>query len=70
MLNFFQTIISYLETLWSFLSNMLSGLVNLFVVLLKALTLPQVLPGYLTPVLGSAVVIVSAIAVLKLVVGR
>lgn len=70
MLDFFHSIVTYFELLWQFVTNLLSSLLNLIIVVAEAITLPQVLAGYVFPVLGSAILAVSAIAVLKLILGR
>ena len=70
MLNFFQSVISYLEIVFNFVNNIIGALSQALVVIFESLTLPQVLAGYCFPILGSSVMIVAAIAILKLIIGR
>lgn len=70
MLNFFQSVISYLEIVFNFVKNIIGSLFQVLLVVVEALTLPQVLAGYCFPILGASVIIVASIAILKLIVGR
>ena len=70
MLNFFQSIVTYLEIVFNFVKNIIGSISQVLVVIVESLTLPQVLAGYCFPILGSSVIIVSAIAILKLITGR
>lgn len=70
MLNFFQSIVEYIEVLFTFITNTISSAVQALFVIVEALTLPQILSGYCFPILGSSVIIVSAIAVIKVILGR
>ncbi len=70
MLNFFQSVISYLEIVFNFVKNTIGAISQVLVVIVESLTLPQVLAGYCFPILGASVMIVSSIAILKLITGR
>lgn len=70
MLNFFQSIISYLEIVFNFVKNTIGALSKVLVVIVESLTLPQILAGYCFPILGASVMIVASIAILKLIIGR
>lgn len=70
MTNFFQAVLSYLEIVFNFVKNIIGALSRVFVILFESLSLPQVLAGYCFPILGSSVIIVSSIAILKLIIGR
>lgn len=69
MLNFFGSIVDFFQSIWSFLTNLVSSL-------LTALTLLQQLPlfttsllGLVPGVLGSCIAVVVAIGIVKLIVG-
>ena len=70
MQNFFDAIVYYFEIVFKFFMNTIGAINHAFVIIFESLTLPQVLAGYCFPILGSSVIIVSAIAILKLVIGR
>ncbi len=70
MLNFFQSIVEYIQVLFTFITNTIASAVQGLFVVVEALTLPQILAGYCFPILGSSVMIVSAIAIIKLILGR
>ena len=70
MQNFFDAIVYYFEIVFNFVKNIIGSLNHVFVILFESLSLPQVLAGYCFPILGSSVIIVSSIAILKLITGR
>lgn len=70
MTNFFQAVLNYVEIVFNFVKNIVGSLNHVFVILFESLSLPQVLAGYCFPILGSSVIIVSSIAILKLITGR
>lgn len=70
MQNFFDAIVYYFEIVLKFALNIIGSINHAFVIIFESLTLPQVLAGYCFPILGSSVMIVSAIAILKLIIGR
>lgn len=69
MFNFFDTIVTYFQMLWEYISNMLSALLNTIKVLLTAVILPQTIIGYLPGIIGSSLIIVSGVAIAKLILG-
>lgn len=70
MLNFFDTIIEYIEIAWSFLMNIINGLISLFTALAGAIFIPQALTAYVFGPLSAAVAAVMAFGVIKIIVGR
>lgn len=54
---------------WEYFTNMLSALINTIKVLLSAVILPQTILGYLPGIIGSSLIIVSGVAVAKLILG-
>ena len=69
MLNFFDTVVTYIQMVWEYFTNMLSALINTIKVLLTAVILPQSILGYLPGIIGSSLIIVSGVAVAKLILG-
>lgn len=70
MLNFFQMIGEYLSIVWEWFTNLLSSFLTLIVALTEAVTLPNMLGGFLFAPLGACVVSVVALAAIKTIVGR
>lgn len=70
MLNFFQSIIEYLQLLFNYAWNMISSISTFFSSLLASLVLPQILTGYVFAPLGAAITMVVATATIKLIIGR
>lgn len=54
---------------WNFLSNMISGLITAISVLLSAVTLPPTLLGFVPGIIGTSILVVGSIGVIKLIVG-
>lgn len=70
MLNFFETIIGYVELIWNFFLNLLQSLLTLLVALLQALTLPNKLVMFAPSFMAASILAVGAIAAIKLIIGR
>lgn len=70
MLDFFESIISYIDLIWNFFINAIRSLISLFTVLLGAVTLPQMLVNTVPSFLAVSVSAVASIALIKLIVGR
>lgn len=69
MKEFFNAVIDFFDMIWNFLSNLVSGLVTAFSVLSSALTLPPVLVGFVPGIIGTSILVVGSIGVIKLIVG-
>ncbi len=54
---------------WNFVSNMISGLITAISVLLSAVTLPPFLVGFVPGIIGTSILVVGSIGVIKLIVG-
>ena len=70
MFNFFQTIINYIETIWGFVVNFISSLFTLIQTLLTVTKLPPLLIGYVPSFIAASVMVITSLAVLKVVLGR
>ena len=70
MLDFFGTIIGYLEMVWSYFLNLINSMISFLTLILSATALPLSIAYYVPSFIASSVVAVSSIAVLKLIIGR
>ena len=70
MLNFFSWLGDIITMAWQYFINFITSLTSFTQVLLGAVALPQSLPGLTFGLLGSSVIIVAAISVVKILVGR
>lgn len=70
MLDFFGTIIGYLEMVWSYFLNIINSMISFLSLILAATALPLSISYYVPSFIASSVVAVSSIAVLKLIIGR
>lgn len=69
-MNFFDTIVSYLESIWQFFLNMLQSLSTLVMALSAATELPFTLTAIAPSFLAASVSAVSGIAIVKILLGR
>ena len=70
MANFFNQILGAIETALTFLFNFINSLVMAIDSITFAVALPPVLAGFLPGIVGSAIIIVVSLAVVKFLVGR
>lgn len=70
MLDFFSSLMEYIELLWSLVLGFVDGLMTLWVLLNTSSALPAMLSYLMPSVLTSCVLAVIAISLVKLVVGR
>ena len=69
MLNFFDAIVSFFNAIWQFLSNLVSSTLLAIQVISLSLAIPVWLVGFVPAVIGSCIVVVAAIGVIKLILG-
>lgn len=69
MFNFFDTLVTYIQLVWAYFTNFLSTLINTFQVLITSIVLPQTLLGYVPGIIGGSILIVSGVAIAKLILG-
>lgn len=70
MFGWVDSIIKWFETIWNFISNLISSFITLFSMISAAVALPPVLVGLVPAVIGSTILAVVSLAVVKLIVGR
>ncbi len=70
MLDFFGTIIGYIETIWDFFLNLINSLLTLISALASAILLPPVVALAAPSFLAASVTAVAGIAICKLIIGR
>lgn len=70
MFEFFDQVLSFLTSVYTFFVNMIENLILLFEMVGLAISLPPQLVGYMPPFIGTAVLLAVAIWVVKLIVGR
>lgn len=70
VLDFFDTIINYIEIIWNFFVNLISSIISLVTALLSAMIIPQTVHAWVFGPLGASVLAVMGIAGLKLIIGR
>ena len=69
MFNFFDALWSFINTIFNFIVNFISGLITMIGILANVVTLPVTVSGYFTPLLSGCIIAVTSIAVIKLLLG-
>lgn len=69
MFNFFDTIVDFFDTIWQFITNFITGLINAIVIVTQATSIPLQLLVYVPSFIFTSITIVLAIGVVKLIVG-
>lgn len=64
-----ESILSFISTIGTFISNMVLSLIQALQMVANSATVPVVAAGWVSPLIGSCITIVGAIAVIKLIVG-
>lgn len=64
-----ESVWSYIETAFMFLQNLVTSLLQAILILFNSLSLPVTVASWVAPVIGSSVIVVGAIAIIKLIVG-
>lgn len=70
MFDFFDILLGYVRFFFEFVVGMVESTVTAVSMILTSLSLPQLLAGYLPGILGSAVMITSAIAVVRFIANK
>lgn len=70
MLDFFSSLMSYIETIWSFFLNLIETLVTFITTLTQAALLPPMLLVYVWAPIGTCILSVAGFAVVKMIIGR
>lgn len=69
-MDFFNSLISFIEILFNFVVNIITSLLSLFSVLGSVVTIPVVFTGLLFPAIVTSMTVVISIGVLYKIVGR
>lgn len=64
-----ESIWSYIETAFMYLENLIASLLQAILLLGSSVSIPLIVSTWVAPVIGASVVIVGAIAIVKLLVG-
>lgn len=70
MLDFFGSVMSYIETIWDFFLNLVDSLLTFIETLASAVTLPATISGYLWAPIASCMISMVAFSVVKMIIGR
>lgn len=70
MLDFFETVVGYIEMVWDFVLNLINSLLTLITTLVSAVLLPPAVAVMVPSFLAASVTAVAGIAICKLVIGR
>lgn len=70
MFDFFEKVLGFIETVFEFFINLVESLFMALEVLAKSIVFPLELSGLMPSIIGSAMVIVVSLAVVKFIVGR
>lgn len=70
MLDFFEMLWSYIVLFFDYLINTIEMLITFIFALSTAIQIPAGIYGYLPAIIGSSMLVVVAIAVIKLLIGR
>lgn len=69
MFGFFDTIVDFFDTIWQFITNFITGLINAIVIVTQSTAIPLQLLVYVPSFIFTSITIVVAIGIVKLLVG-
>lgn len=70
MLNFFDTLIEYIQIIWSFFLNMITGLFTAFTTLFSSVSNATMIAGHMPWFISSSFFIVIFIVIINYIIGR
>lgn len=70
MLDFFNSILSFIELIWDFFLNLVDTLFVFVETLTSAVLLPPLLLGVVWAPIASCIVAVTGFAIVKMIIGR
>lgn len=70
MFDFFNQIIGYVETAFNFLLNFIESLITAVVFVTNSSTVVLGMAGFMPNIIGTCLVIVIAISIIKFLIGR
>lgn len=68
-MNFFQSLIDYVQAFFSYLINIIENLITAVGLLIQLPTIVNTLVGYVPPIIGTCCIVIVSVAVVKLIVG-
>lgn len=70
MLDFFSSLMSYIEAVWGFFLNLIETLMTFITTVTQAALLPPMLLGYVWAPIASCIVSIAGFAIVKMIIGR
>lgn len=70
MFDFFDQVIGFIETVFTFFLNMVQSLIQAITFMSNGVTFSLMMVGYMPAIIGTAITIFIAIYVLKFLIGR
>lgn len=70
MLDFFSSLVSYIEIIWDFFLGLIETLITFITTLVQAALLPPMLVGYVWAPIATCILSVAGFAVVKIIIGR
>lgn len=70
MLDFFSSLMSYIEQIWDFFLNMINTLITFTTTVVGAVALPSMIAHLMWAPIASCISALAAFAVVKLLLGR
>lgn len=70
MFDFFAKVLGFIETVFEFFINFIESLFKSIEILAKSVIFPFELVGFLPSIIGSALIIVVSLGVIKFLIGR
>ncbi len=68
-MGFFDSVIDFFTSIWTFITNFVQSLITAILLLSQSISLTTYLTAYVFPLLGSCIIAVAAVAAIKLIVG-
>lgn len=69
MLNFFDAVAAFFESIWQMIVNLVTGLINAFLIVFSSISVPVQLLPLVPSFIGASVSIVLGIGITKLIIG-
>lgn len=69
MLNFFDAVAAFFESIWQMIVNLVTGLINALVMVVASISVPIQLLPLVPSFIGASVSIVFGIGITKLIIG-
>lgn len=70
MFEFFDSLIGYIEVFFEYVSTIIGSLISFVTIIPQAISFPLGMVGFLPVLIGTSVLTVVGVSVIKLIVGR